>query len=381
VLDNFNRANGAIGSNWAGTASGYSIVSNQMDVGAGDAVFWQASSFGANQEVFITLATLDPAGAEQDLLLKSQSANTWSNGALEVYYDAASHRAQVWTYTSAQGWVQRGADLAVTLANGDRFGARARSNGAVEVYRNGVLLGTRDVTAWPLYANGGYIGLWFADAANSVLDDFGGGTWSGPAPTATPTNTPIPPTSTPTLGPSPTPTNTSVPSTATPTPSNTGFLSPSANSANSGGDNNGFEVSPANAYVLDGAFAADMNSGTNTNTSCTNAGKDKHQFYSYNFALPTGATINGIEVQLNARADSTSGSPKLCVQLSWDGGTTWTAAQSTATLSTVTTAYVLGGTANTWGRTWTATNLSNSNFRVRIINVASSTARISTWMG
>jgi RHS repeat-associated protein len=46
----------------------------------------------------------------------------------------------------------------------------------VQVYRNGQLLGTRDVTAWPYYAQGGYIGLWFISANQAVFDDFGGGT-------------------------------------------------------------------------------------------------------------------------------------------------------------------------------------------------------------
>jgi hypothetical protein len=49
----------------------------------------------------------------------------------------------------------------------------------VEVYRNGELLATRDITAWPHYDDGGYIGLWFAGASNARLDDFGGGTVSG----------------------------------------------------------------------------------------------------------------------------------------------------------------------------------------------------------
>jgi hypothetical protein len=65
----------------------------------------------------------------------------------------------------------------------------------------------------------------------------------------------------------------------------------------------------------------------------------------------------------------------MCVQLSWNGGTSWTAAQSTATLSTVENTYLLGGAANTWGRAWTPTELNNTNFRLRVINVASSTAR------
>jgi hypothetical protein len=75
--------------------------------------------------------------------------------------------------------VQRGADIPVTFVDGDTFGARARPDGTVEVYRNGELLGTRDITAWPHYDDGGYIGLWFAGAYNARLDDFGGGTVSG----------------------------------------------------------------------------------------------------------------------------------------------------------------------------------------------------------
>jgi hypothetical protein len=58
------------------------------------------------------------------------------------------------------------------------LGARATSAGSIEVYRNGSLLGSRDVSAWTHASAGGYIGLWLANAANVVLDDFGGGTWT-----------------------------------------------------------------------------------------------------------------------------------------------------------------------------------------------------------
>jgi hypothetical protein len=158
---------------------------------------------------------------------------------------------------------------------------------------------------------------------------------------------------------------------------NTGFLAPTANApvTTGAGDNNGYQTTPANAYALDALLAVDPNSGTGTGTSCTATSKDKHDFYTFNVSLPAGASIRGIEVQLNAKADSTSNSPKICVQLSWDGGTTWTAAQTTATLTTSTAAYNLGGAANNWGRTWAATDFSNPAFRVRLINVASSTAR------
>lgn len=158
---------------------------------------------------------------------------------------------------------------------------------------------------------------------------------------------------------------------------NTGWLSPAANAAvtSSAGDNNGYEINAANAYADDNLYAVDNNSGTNTSASCTANSKDKHRFYNYGVSIPGGAAIKGVEVRLNARVDRTTGSPRFCVQLSWDGGVTWTATKSTATLSTTEMAYTLGGAADTWGRAWSAGDFSNANFRVRIIDVASSTAR------
>ena len=165
--------------------------------------------------------------------------------------------------------------------------------------------------------------------------------------------------------------------TVTAPPTDTGLRSPTANApvTSSAGDNNGFETSPANAHADDGLFAVDTNSGTGTGTSCTNSGKDKHLFYNYNFAIPAGATIGGVEVRLDAKADSTSGSPKLCAQLSWNGGASWTSAKSTSRLTTSEATYVLGSAIDLWGRTWALGDFANASFRVRVISVASSTSR------
>ncbi len=180
VLDNFNRANGPIGSNWSGNTGSYAVNANRLNVIVNGYLFWNPTSFGANQEAYVTLTGISPGspGMEHDLLLKSQSSTTFTAGVIEVWYDAPGHRVQVWTYTSAQGWVQRGADIPVTFVNGDQLGARAKANGMVEVYRNGSLLATRDVTGWPYYANGGYVGLWFISTSSdsTFADDFGGGT-------------------------------------------------------------------------------------------------------------------------------------------------------------------------------------------------------------
>jgi hypothetical protein len=160
-----------------------------------------------------------------------------------------------------------------------------------------------------------------------------------------------------------------------PAAGDTGLRSPTANASESGGDGNGFESSPGNAHTDNTLNAVDNNSGTSTSTSCTNSGKDKHRFYNYGITVPSGVNIQGIEVRLDARADSTSNAPKMCVQLSWDGGTTWTSAKSTPRLGTSMATFTLGGATDNWGRSWTTANFSNANFRVRVINVASSTSR------
>ena len=98
-------------------------------------------------------------------------------------------------------------------------------------------------------------------------------------------------------------------------------------------------------------------------------------FYAYNLNLPATATVLGLEVRADARVDSASGSPRMCVQLSWDGGITWTAAKTTAVLGTSLSTNTLGSSTDTWGRIWTVANLSNTNFRVRVTNIAASTAR------
>jgi len=194
-----------------------------------------------------------------------------------------------------------------------------------------------------------------------------------PKSTTTPIiNTPVPST------PTPTPiSNTSVPPTATNTPAagtSTGFLSPSANAAqtSSAGDNNGYETSSLNAYANDSSVTTDANSGTNKSTSCTDTGKDKHRYYNYNLNIPATAVMRGIQVRLDARANTTNGSPKICVQLSWDGGMTWTTAKTTSTLGIAETTYILGGTSDTWGRTWSSSDFSNANFRIRVIDTAGS---------
>ena len=76
----------------------------------------------------------------------------------------------------------------VSMASGDQLGARALANGVVTVYKNGVMLGSVNVTAgprpWPaaLAAGGGQIGVYYnyiGLLTSPRFDNFGGGTMPG----------------------------------------------------------------------------------------------------------------------------------------------------------------------------------------------------------
>ncbi|SJM91983.1 Carboxypeptidase T (modular protein) [Crenothrix polyspora] len=157
----------------------------------------------------------------------------------------------------------------------------------------------------------------------------------------------------------------------------TGFYSPGDDAAVSrdAGDNNGYDISPINAYSHQKVSAIDINSGTGKGLTCDDKGKDRHDFYDYFINIPKEAKIKGIEVKLYAKADSALDQPHICTQLSWDGGQTWTAPKLTSTLTTSLQAYTLGGILDTWGRTWTSNDLANNNFKVRLTNVAGSPLR------
>jgi hypothetical protein len=190
TLDNFTRANGALGANWSGLTSGYAIAGNKVDVNSGGDIYWNANSMGVDQEAYVTLSTIDPNGEEIALVLKAQSNSSFTSGLIEVLYNSPGHYIEVWTYVSTpEHWQPHGTQIPVTFLNGDQLGARAGANGQVEIYKNGVLLGVRDVTDWPFYSNSGYIGLFFKNASNTSVDDFGGGTLSN-SPPLTPTSLP-----------------------------------------------------------------------------------------------------------------------------------------------------------------------------------------------
>ena len=161
-------------------------------------------------------------------------------------------------------------------------------------------------------------------------------------------------------------------------PTATGFkvCTAASNAADTGGDNNGYETTAASGCVVDAAVASDANSGTNTTISCTDAGKDRHRYWDFGLGVPTTvASVAGIQVRANAAINAITGTNQLCAQLSWNSGTTWTAAKSVTLTATAITAYTFGATNDTWGRTWLGSEFANAAFRVRLIDVASATTK------
>ena len=161
----------------------------------------------------------------------------------------------------------------------------------------------------------------------------------------------------------------------TPNPATTSFVfgSSAVPVTSAAGDNNGYETGGANLFAFDGLVATDANSGTGKSLTCTATTRDKEVISGFSLGS-LGPSILGIQVQVRGRASSTSNTPRFCVQVSWDGGTTWTSGKSTANLTTSLATYTLGSTSDTWGHTgWTAAQA--GAIRVRVIDLANSTAR------
>jgi endoglucanase len=173
VLDDFNRDNGAIGSNWSGGSNALAgtTVVDSTATSSGGPISW-GRPFGANQEVFVTLSTVDLQSWGMTLMLKSGNPNWHNGGAIHVLYLPREKQLKVKTFHPNQGWVQHGGAVSTSLVAGDDLGASATSDGKVVVYRNGTAIGDWNITSWPNNANGGYIGV---AIGNMRLDDFGGG--------------------------------------------------------------------------------------------------------------------------------------------------------------------------------------------------------------
>ena len=117
-------------------------------------------------------------------------------------------------------------------------------------------------------------------------------------------------------------------------------------------------TNPSNALLSDGTYATAGSNGL------------RQSYNGFNFGIASGNTIQGIAVKLDASGSTSSGT--IDVSLSWDGGSSYTTAKATPTLSGTDVVYTVGGASDTWGRSWSVSEFNPSSFRIRVSAVPSS---------
>ncbi len=103
------------------------------------------------------------------------------------------------------------------------------------------------------------------------------------------------------------------------------------------------------------------NAYTSNNVYTTSNTEAQEQGYSnFGFGISAGATIAGIDVHIEAKSSDSSGC-ELQTMLSWNNGTNYTSVQS-SNISGSDNTLTFGGSTNLWGRSWSASELSDANF-------------------
>ena len=131
----------------------------------------------------------------------------------------------------------------------------------------------------------------------------------------------------------------------------------------------GFKVT--GAVVYDGGWTnlttTRLNTADNSRTTVTGNTFVIATLNNYSFGIPSGATIDGIEVNTEFSTDFSSATATLQLSLSWNNGTNYTATKSdTVTGSTTDKNSTLGGATDTWGRSWTDSEFANGTFLVKV---------------
>ncbi|MFW9875614.1 MAG: hypothetical protein ACFFG0_21130, partial [Candidatus Thorarchaeota archaeon] len=122
-------------------------------------------------------------------------------------------------------------------------------------------------------------------------------------------------------------------------------------------------TNPAGAYSNDGDRSSEQ----------TNY--DDQDWYNFNFNIPAGVSIEGIEVSIEGSSSQFGQYVGCNVRLSWNGGTAYSSSRSPQSWSSTSDYYrTVGSSTDTWGKPteWSVSDFSNSNFRVRLEKTGSS---------
>ena len=116
---------------------------------------------------------------------------------------------------------------------------------------------------------------------------------------------------------------------------NTGYLSPTAHAADTGGDGVGFVSKPTYAFDDDSVPASNVGGDG-----------DRHRFSTYSMSLKSSYSVSVIEVKLDWWLSALGGGNSMDVELSRDNGASWTTAKTDGVESTSERSVVLGSSSD-----------------------------------
>ena len=176
ISDNFNRANGVLGSNWT-TVSGTTapqIVNNTAQPGSAgtlNSAYWSANTFGGNQ--YAAASFPNSSGTNYGPAIAVRLSN--SKGYFLWYGNSAS-TVSIWRMDSSSSWTQLKASAKLTVAATDVWQLQAVGS-TLTGYQNGKQV----VTTTDTHYTTGAPGIWMYYATNQITN------WSGGDVATTPT--------------------------------------------------------------------------------------------------------------------------------------------------------------------------------------------------
>ena len=128
------------------------------------------------------------------------------------------------------------------------------------------------------------------------------------------------------------------------------------------GDGAGYDewTNPTNAYTQNDIRAQASSSGPGAN-------EQTFSDFGFDEEVASAISIDGIELELDIYGAASGGD--FTIKLSWNSGSSWTSTQQYENVGTsdTDTYYALGGSSDTWGHTWSTSELEDDNFLVYIV--------------
>ncbi len=116
---------------------------------------------------------------------------------------------------------------------------------------------------------------------------------------------------------------------------------------------------PGSDGLTNSEWANPTNAYSSNNLYAEGSSSLEHTFQVFNFGIPSGATIDGILVKVEAKAEVSN--EKLYVSLSWNAGTSYTSDENYA-YGTSENDHTFGNSSYLWGRNWTSSEFIDANF-------------------